>query len=409
MEKNHTEKAFKTLENQWLRLFIAPHLGGRLMQLEMADYPFFFVNPLLKDIEPNATRLGENGTWLNYGGEKIWVAPQGWHSSELWPGPPDPILDGGIFDVQEDENGITLTSPYDAHTGLQISRTVTLVEDAAEIQIRVRFENQSQIPRKWAIWPVCQVSTPDGDTVKIICPVNPNSVFSQGFKIVHGLVNNPQFNLNSAGHLAVDYQYLVGKVILDANAGWVASVNESKGKVLLMCYDFKSEQAYPDKASVHIWTQGKGMIYSRNKILTFADDIRQTPPYMEMELVSPMKKMEQGDFSEFDYQLKTTTIPCKSTVVEVREMGVIAEKLTIRKEENRGQIIGKYGVFRQGTIRLVVKNTLQILTNFAVSPLLGIEIAVNISPLDLNTSCQFDLEFWNEKGQLMGILDTVSN
>jgi hypothetical protein len=409
VETNQTDRAFKFIENKWLKLSVAPHFGGRLMQLEMGGFPFFFINPILKDFEPNATRLGENGTWLNYGGEKIWVAPQGWNSSELWPGPPDPVLDGGIFDLQEDENGITLTSPYDAHTGLQISRTVALVEDAAEIRIRVRFENQSQIPRKWAIWPVCQVCTPEGDIVKIICPVNLNSVFSQGFKIVHGLVNNPQFTRNSVGHLEVDYQYLVGKVILDADAGWVASVNQTKGKVLLMCYDFKSEGEYPDKASVHIWTQGRGMIYSRNKIITFADDTRQTPPYMEMELVSPLKKMEHGHFSAFDYKLKTTTIPCNSTVVEVREMGVIAEKLSIKKEENGGQIVGKYGVFRQGTIRLMEKNSLKILTDFSVIPLLGIDIAVNISPLDLKTSYQFVLEFWNEKGQLMEILDTLSN
>ena len=68
-----------SLENRWMKLYIAPRLGGRIIQLEMEDHEFFFVNPLLAGKEPDSTRLGEHGGWLNFGGEKIWPAPQGWN------------------------------------------------------------------------------------------------------------------------------------------------------------------------------------------------------------------------------------------------------------------------------------------------------------------------------------------
>ena len=394
-----------SLKNQWVTLFIAPQLGGRLLQLEMDGYTFFFVNPLLQGFTPDETRLGKNGTWLNYGGEKIWVAPQGWNSPEMWPGPPDPVLDGGVFSCDEGVRRLTLTGPYDAHTGLQISRTVTLSEDAAELRITVRFENQSDTPRKWAVWPVCQVHTPEVGTVKVICAINAKSVFPQGYKVVHGLVNNPQFGLNSEGHLAVDYQYLVGKVILDADAGWVAAVNRTNGKVLLMCYDYEPEQQYPDDASVHLWTQGKGMIYSRGRLLEFKDDFAITLPYMEMELVGPLQEILPGRFSEFDYALKTATIPVYSTVTAVNETGVIAEKLTVIKKENSWQISGKYGLFQRGTLRLTLQNSSNLLAELSVSPLEGLEVAVSIDPLEDGNSHRLVLEFWDEKEHMKGVLD----
>ena len=109
------------LKNQWLKLSIAPQLGGRIIQLEMNGYEFFFVNRQLAGKEPDSTRLGPNGTWPNFGGEKIWPAPQGWDSPNQWPGPPDPVLDSGVYEVDKDDSEnkvLTLLSPFDSYTCL---------------------------------------------------------------------------------------------------------------------------------------------------------------------------------------------------------------------------------------------------------------------------------------------------
>ncbi len=113
------------LENRWIRLYAVAQLGGRLIQMEMDGYEFFFVNPLLAGKEPGPDRLGASRTGLNFGGEKIWPAPQGWDAPDQWPGPPNPILDSGEYTAELSENSrneLRLTSPVDPCTDLQISR-----------------------------------------------------------------------------------------------------------------------------------------------------------------------------------------------------------------------------------------------------------------------------------------------
>ena len=46
------------LENQWLKMYITPELGGRIIQTELDGYGFFFVNPALEGHVPDVDRLG---------------------------------------------------------------------------------------------------------------------------------------------------------------------------------------------------------------------------------------------------------------------------------------------------------------------------------------------------------------
>jgi hypothetical protein len=80
-----------------ISLRVVPELGGRIMNYQLGDHSFLWVNPLLAGSTPTPTRLAPDGGWLNWGGDKIWIAPQGWESETQWPGPPDPVLDGGAY------------------------------------------------------------------------------------------------------------------------------------------------------------------------------------------------------------------------------------------------------------------------------------------------------------------------
>ena len=66
------------LTNGLVTLYIAPELGGRAIQLELGDQGCFFVNADLAGkvlpAEQNNTKAG----WANYGGDKVWPAPEGW-------------------------------------------------------------------------------------------------------------------------------------------------------------------------------------------------------------------------------------------------------------------------------------------------------------------------------------------
>lgn len=70
------------LKNEFIEVAIAPELGGRIMEFSLSGRNFLFENPLLKGAENVQPTSAWDGKWLNYGGEKIWPAPQGWGDPE---------------------------------------------------------------------------------------------------------------------------------------------------------------------------------------------------------------------------------------------------------------------------------------------------------------------------------------
>ena len=116
------------LKNGLIEVEAVPEIGGRIIQYKLGDYGFFWVNEDLAGKEIPASRLGPKGEWLNYGGDKLWPAPQGQGSEEEWPGPPDAVLDGGPFTAEvTKEDGrpvsIQMTSLKDKQSGVQFTRS----------------------------------------------------------------------------------------------------------------------------------------------------------------------------------------------------------------------------------------------------------------------------------------------
>src|SRR6266481_1043950 len=69
--------------------------GGRLMQVVCDDHAFFFVNRKYA-----GTHLPpSNSEWFNYGGDKLWVLPEGSEDEQHWAGNSD-LLDDGLFEFQ---------------------------------------------------------------------------------------------------------------------------------------------------------------------------------------------------------------------------------------------------------------------------------------------------------------------
>ncbi|MEL7589349.1 MAG: DUF4380 domain-containing protein [Prolixibacteraceae bacterium] len=401
------------LENRWIRLYAVPQLGGRLIQLEMEGHEFFFVNPLLEGKEPGPTRLGENNTWLNFGGEKIWPAPQGWDSADQWPGPPDPVLDSGEYVAEladGSKNELRLTSPADRYTGLQIIREVSVSENRPEVNVSVTFKNTANTPKRWSVWPVMQMSTPgQGEgQYQVVCPANQQSSFRNGYQVMHGLVNNPQFSLNTEGNVQVDYQYLVGKIGMDADAGWAAFNDKETGKVLAVMFPYEKDKTYPNDTSFQVWTAGRGMVYSRNVVRQHADDRTLNPPYLELELLSPLQEIMPGKEVQFEYRMQASTIPAGETVKNVNETGVIASSFTWKPQENGIFLSAAYGVFSAGTLKIQGHNASGCeasLHETTVSPLRGIRIVLFIAREFLPGDFCVTARLFDADGQLAGVLD----
>ncbi len=254
------------LSNAYTRVNIVPELGGRIMNYQLDSHRFLWVNTSLEGQLSPASGLAPDGTWLNWGGDKLWLAPQGWDNSEQWPGPPDPVLDGGKYQaevVQQEEGScaIQLTSPPNACTGMQLSRTVHLQEHSSHVNIVATMTNIGTIARRWGIWSVTQlnVGNRDGEgwnpEIRTYVPVDADRHNGQGYRVMYGEVNNPQFRLID-GLLQTHYERMVGKVGLESAAGWVATVDGRSGNVFVQRARYEADAEYPDGASIEIWTNG---------------------------------------------------------------------------------------------------------------------------------------------------------
>src|SRR5450432_3921626 len=133
------------VSNPWMKLIFVPQNGGRLMQVIFDGHPFLFVNQKYagKYLPPSGSE------WFNYGGDKLWVLPEGNDNEKQWVGNSD-LLDDSPFAFQVLKQGsrceISLTGPADPQTGLQFQRIVGLGADSPGITFHAVIKNSTGHP-----------------------------------------------------------------------------------------------------------------------------------------------------------------------------------------------------------------------------------------------------------------------
>ena len=358
--------AFK-LSNGLVTLYVAPDIGGRVIQFQLADHPFFFVNEdLAGKVFPPEENGGEKGGWKNYGGDKLWPAPQGWERDDQWPGPPDPVLDGGKYAGEiarqtADQAAVSVTSPPDPRTGIQLSRTISLFPGSTQVRVDCAMKNISRRPVRWAIWEVTQHDAADpknsgafNNDFWAFCPLNSRSFHPKGFYPMFGQVNHPSFRAdNSSGLLSVKYDYRVGKVGLDSDAGWLAVDNGQSDHCFVQTFAFFPQQTYPDYASVEFWLNGAGEFMLNGLAITNAPDPKVTPYLMETEILSPLAKLDPDQ--EYRFRIDWFATRCPKPVVDVTPVGAVSQRLRVSLEGGLARLEGVFGVFHQGRAEAVFK------------------------------------------------------
>ena len=360
-------RVFK-LSNGLATLFVAPRIGGRVIQFQLADHPFFFVNnDLAGKVFPAEENGGGKGGWKNYGGSKLWPAPQGWQSDDQWPGPPDPVLDGGEFTGEVTKNSpghvaVTVTSPPDARTGIQFSRTVNLFAGGTRVRLDCAMKNISRRPVRWAIWEVTQLDTADAadptrfnDDFWVYCPLNPRSLHPQGFAKMFGQANHPSFQADRAsGTFTVKYDHRVGKVGLDSSAGWLAAVNGKSDSCFVGGFDFVPGATYPDNASVEFWLNGAGEFIINGVTITNAATPAKTPYFLEAEILSPLARLQPEQ--DYQFEINWFAVRCPKPIVEVTTAGTVNKALSASIRDGQVRLEGVFGVFCRGKAEAVFKD-----------------------------------------------------
>ena len=368
------------LTNGRVHVVVAPELGGRIIQLRLDGFEYLWVNHLLagqvrtpggKDAgaksgdKPAAADLT---AWANYGGDKLWPAPQGWSGPEEWPGPPDPFekggrTDGGPFEVQEiaagpDEVALRLTGPRDLYAGIRFIREIRVIAGSTTVALRSTMENISAKPVRWGIWQVTQhagapvalpgASGPARSDLMAWAPVNPRSRFPAGYRILFGPEDNSQYALATPAKegprlFRIAYNHKVGKAALDCAAGWLAVTHEASGHLFAQTFPAEVGREHPDGASVEFWTSGTGRIQTGATVL----DLKETEPWLvESEVLSPFVRLEPGQSTTFVSSIHLAH--GSGPVIAVTDSTVVMEPLVLGKEG----LVGKVAFFRDGVLRL---------------------------------------------------------
>ncbi|MBK8050190.1 MAG: DUF4380 domain-containing protein [Anaerolineales bacterium] len=338
-----------------------PEIGGRIMAYDLAAHPFFFVDPALagKIFSPEENQGdGTLAAWKNYGGDKTWPAPQGWEQDDQWHGPPDPVLDTGRYIVVTCEYKshyaqIVMVSPPDPRTGVQITRQFRLERATSRVAVTLRFRNIAERPIRWSIWDVVQLdaSLVTAQGVKsfdpscvVTTPLNPHSRFPQGYKVMFGADDNPQWQVDG-GLFRASYQWQIGKVGIDSTAGWIAFCQASQAMAFATRFSVEPGAEYPDDgATVECWTIGAGQVAN----LDYADSGIYL---METEVLGPLVTLAPGD--ETVLELEWGCCRCAGPIVDVQEAGCSSQGLALTRSDNEVRLTGSFGVFDAGELILI--------------------------------------------------------
>jgi hypothetical protein len=343
------------VSNALIKLIFVPQNGGRLMQVIFDGHPYLFVNERYagKYLPPPSTQ------WLNYGGDKLWVLPEGNEDERHWAGNSD-VLDDGPFEFQTRSQGqrceVVLSGPADPQTGLQFTRTVSLDADSTNIKFHAVVKNASGHPIEWSVQSVSQYDTGDaGDrahhnkNIWGFTKTNPASSYLNQYHVRFGPAENTAAQVRSNGLFAVHYMPLAAELWVDSKDGWLAVVDGETRYAMVERFHYDETKPYPGKASVIFWTNGAELHQHPDGTTTFGDS-NEGPPaiYMEAEVNSPMERLEPGEEFNFD----TAWFPTRADAQfeGVTDAGVVLSPLRATQGAGEVTLSGSFGVFFSGKL-----------------------------------------------------------
>ena len=341
------------LSNRWVQLIIVPQNGGRLIQVTFAGHPYLFVNPQFagKYVPPT------NGKWFNYGGDKLWLLPEGNNDEQHWVGNSD-VLDDGPFSFRKLSEGkqceIELTGPADPQTGIQFSRTIRLDNDSPRIRFHASMKNVSGHMVNWSMQSVSQYNTSDssGNGVNhnfwTFTPANPFSSYLNRYHVRFGPAENSAAEVREDGLFSVHYVHMAAELWLDSTDGWLAVVDGSSHYAMVERFEYETAKPYPGKASVIFWTNGPEMRLSSDGVPSMSADSDASPYYLEAELNSPMCRLHPDESCAFE----TEWFPTRAgdEFHGVTDAGILINPLRAAWDRDKIKLSGSFGVFFSGRL-----------------------------------------------------------
>jgi hypothetical protein len=350
---NYKGWSSQQLSNHWITLEVVPQNGGRLMQVTFAGHAYLFVNPEYegKYLPPDPSR------WFNYGGDKLWLLPEGNDNEQEWVGNSD-LLDDGPYAFRKVSEGqeceIELIGPADPQTGIQIRRTIHLDSDSPRIRFHATMQNKSGHVIEWSMQSVSQYNTADGAAPSrsshnfwTFTPANPTSSYLNRYHVRFGPAENPAVSVRDDGLFALHYVHLAAELWLDSTQNWLAVVDGDSRYAMVERFHYEKNEIYPGKASVIFWTNGPETRLNSEGEPSLTSGGDGTPRYLEAEINSPLVRLRPGETRDLD----TEWFPTRAggEFHGVADAGIVVRPLqATRLETGHVRLSGSFGVFFTG-------------------------------------------------------------
>jgi len=345
------------ISNQWVQLIVVPQNGGRLMQVMFAGHSYLFVNPKLagKYFPPSSSH------WFNYGGDKLWLLPEGNDNEQQWSGNAD-VLDDGPFGFRKISEGqhceMQLTGSSDPQTGIQFSRTIGMDAGSPRIAFHATMRNVTGHSVEWSMQSVSQYDTSapgvsESDQTKMnrdfwtFTPANRASSYLDRYHVRFGPAENSAVRVRDDDLFTVHYVHMAAELWLDSIDGWLAVVDGNSQYAMVERFQYETNKTYPGKASVIFWTNGPETRLSEDGNPSLSTDSDASPYYLEAEINSPMCKLRPGE----SCTLETEWFPTRAgqEFHGATEAGILIRPLKASIAENgRIHLSGTFGVFYSG-------------------------------------------------------------
>ena len=249
------------ISNGIVDLVVVPQVG-RIMRFAEVGKP-----NLLWEGDQEQARATKPGGWANWGGDKVWPAPQ-----DLWGWPPEREYDGVAWTVKPIRNGVRMTSKTPtAKLGVRFERTILLNNSSTSVEITNTLINDSIKSQRLSVWEVCQVDDPK----ECILPVWKSKNHPNGWSVYHGdkvdgLVRELGHELHVTRDLKRGLKYGSG-----SPTGEITAIVGNYS--ITMGSPFDIEKDYPDGGNAQ-------------QLYTSANPNR----YAELELVGPLTTLAPG-------------------------------------------------------------------------------------------------------------------
>ncbi len=402
------------LSNRWVQLIVLPQNGGRLIQVTFAGHSYLFVNPKYegKYLPPTQSQ------WFNYGGDKLWLLPEGNGDEQHWVGNSDELDDGpyAFRKISEgDHCEVELTGPSDPRTGIQLQRTIRLDADSPRIRFHAVMKNTSGHTVEWSMQSVSQYDTADSSSpsqmnrdFRTFAPANPASSYLNRYHVRFGPAENPAVSIREDGLFSLRYVHMAAELWLDSTTGWLAVVDGSSKYGMVERFQFEESRAYPGKASIIFWTNGPEVKLGADGEPSISSGGDGVPYYLEAEINSPLCRLRPGDTCNLETEWFPTRVG--SEFHGATDAGIVVRPLhATRLESGRIKLSGAFGVFFAGRLVAHVYNEHGAELNSVpvkdVDPIELVGLETEIAPAERPTRISLHLEDWNglDRGSLQEV------